>query len=189
MQINISMVSNTMRSSTVALLGLFICLAQCKSVANKVVEHRGVVPGAYKRICYPGYIWVEWRKKCMRNSRGIVPGDYKAVCRPGYIWVEWRKKCMRTSRGAEQNREVAATRACRDKYVCKEWKKQCVTVPGSTSGCKDKYICQKWEKECVSDRQDGDCKPGYMWISSKNLCIPMRAPMRESKCPPTILRC
>jgi len=62
-------------------------------------EDRGVVPGAYKRICYPGYIWVEWRKKCMRTSRGVVPGAYKEKCRAGFIWVEWKKKCMRTSKG------------------------------------------------------------------------------------------
>merc|ERR1712108_89126 len=134
---------------------------------------RGIVPGDYKALCQPGFIWVEWRKKCMRTNRGVVPGAYKNKCHQGFIWVEWKKKCIR-------NREAVATGACKDQYVCKEWKKDCVSVPGKTSGCKDKYVCQKWEKECVSDRQAGTCKPGYVWLSSKNLCIPLRAEGRTS---------
>ena len=103
-----------MRSLTVALIGLCICLAQCKDEANEVVEtSRGIAPVVNRRYCGQGYVWVPMFRKCFKSEgegRGIVPGDYKALCKPGYIRVEWRKKCMRASRGAEQNREVAATR-------------------------------------------------------------------------------
>jgi hypothetical protein len=29
------------------------------------------------------------------DSAGIAPGVYKSLCSPGYLWVEWKKKCLR----------------------------------------------------------------------------------------------
>ena len=38
----------------------------CCVIAN--VANLGVAPSAYKKMCQAGYIWVEWKKKCMRRN-------------------------------------------------------------------------------------------------------------------------
>ena len=30
-------------------------------------------------------------------AEGVVPGAYKQACRQGYLWVSWKKKCLRRS--------------------------------------------------------------------------------------------
>jgi len=30
------------------------------------INQAGIVPSSYKQMCYPGYLWVEWKKKCLR---------------------------------------------------------------------------------------------------------------------------
>ena len=29
------------------------------------------------------------------KSAGVAPSTYKQYCRPGYLWVEWKKICLR----------------------------------------------------------------------------------------------
>ena len=29
------------------------------------------------------------------KSAGVAPGTYKQLCRPGYLWVDWKRKCLR----------------------------------------------------------------------------------------------
>ena len=29
------------------------------------------------------------------HAEGVVPAAYKQVCREGYLWVQWKKKCLR----------------------------------------------------------------------------------------------
>ena len=31
------------------------------------------------------------------HSEGVVPSAYKQVCREGFLWVQWKKKCLRKS--------------------------------------------------------------------------------------------
>ena len=28
-------------------------------------------------------------------AEGVVPSAFKQVCRPGYLWVQWKRKCLR----------------------------------------------------------------------------------------------
>eukprot|EP00092_Neocalanus_flemingeri_P061443 GFUD01073863.1.p1 GENE.GFUD01073863.1~~GFUD01073863.1.p1 ORF type:complete len:170 (+),score=56.54 GFUD01073863.1:90-599(+) len=31
-------------------------------------------------------------------AEGVVPSAYKQVCRQGYLWVQWKKKCLRKNK-------------------------------------------------------------------------------------------
>merc|ERR1719259_671370 len=95
-----------------AVLLLGLCLADHAEDKQTV---GGVVPGTYKELCRPGYIWVEWRKKCMRANRGAVAREAsKKKCRSGFIWVEWQKKCVEW-----RNR-------CPAGFIWVDWRKRCL---------------------------------------------------------------
>ena len=32
---------------------------------------------------------------CVALKAGVAPSAYKQLCRPGYLWVQWKKKCQR----------------------------------------------------------------------------------------------
>ena len=35
--------------------------------------------------------------KCC-HAEGVVPSTYKQVCREGFLWVQWKKKCLRKNK-------------------------------------------------------------------------------------------
>ena len=37
----------------------------------------------------------EREQERLPSLKGVAPGVYKKACRAGYVWVEWKKKCVR----------------------------------------------------------------------------------------------
>lgn len=52
--------------------------------------------GQYLKHCWEGE---EPDQPCAVMTAGIVLSTYKQLCRPGYLWVEWKKKCLRLDTG------------------------------------------------------------------------------------------
>jgi hypothetical protein len=41
---------------------------QLAGCVERKVDSAGIAPGVYKSLCSPGYLWVEWKKKCLRKN-------------------------------------------------------------------------------------------------------------------------
>ena len=47
---------------------LYSCWREGEAQVGACVLSAGVAPGTYKQLCRPGYLWVDWKRKCLRKD-------------------------------------------------------------------------------------------------------------------------